>query len=83
MSDTFKAIVLGDTCDDEYVYGTVDRLSPENPVPVLKYTQVRRPKEWQRVNNNLRSFGIGYRSINSPKKISSRLVSSMRIVVTN
>ena len=29
MSDTFKAIVLGDTCDDEYVYGTVDRLSPE------------------------------------------------------
>ena len=44
MSDTFKAIVLGDTCDDEYVYGTVDRLSPEAPVPVLKYTRSEKTK---------------------------------------
>ena len=59
MSDTFKAIVLGDTCDDEYVYGTVDRLSPEAPVPVLKYTRSEKTKGMAaNVNNNLRSFGV-------------------------
>ena len=59
MSDTFKAIVLGDTCDDEYVYGTVDRLSPEAPVPVLKYSRSEKTKGMAaNVNNNLRSFGV-------------------------
>ena len=27
--------MLGDTCVDQYVYGTIDRLSPEAPVPVF------------------------------------------------
>lgn len=32
----FKILLLGDSCIDEYQIGTVDRLSPEAPVPVIK-----------------------------------------------
>lgn len=34
----YKILLVGDSCVDEYVYGIVDRLSPESPVPVLKQT---------------------------------------------
>lgn len=36
---SFRILLIGDSCTDEYVYGTVDRLSPESPVPVLKETR--------------------------------------------
>jgi len=32
----FTILLIGDSCIDEYVYGSVDRLSPEAPVPVIK-----------------------------------------------
>ena len=38
--NSFNVLLIGDSCIDEYVYGTVDRISPEGPVPVLK--QIRR-----------------------------------------
>jgi D-beta-D-heptose 7-phosphate kinase/D-beta-D-heptose 1-phosphate adenosyltransferase len=31
-------LLIGDSCIDEYYYGTCDRLNPEAPVPVLKIT---------------------------------------------
>lgn len=31
----FKILLIGDTCTDVYQYGTIDRLSPEAPVPVF------------------------------------------------
>lgn len=31
-----KVLLIGDSCVDEYKIGTVDRLSPEAPVPVIK-----------------------------------------------
>jgi bifunctional ADP-heptose synthase (sugar kinase/adenylyltransferase) len=34
----FKILLVGDSCIDEYYYGTCDRLNPEAPVPVLKIT---------------------------------------------
>lgn len=30
-----KVILIGDSCIDEYHYGTVDRISPEAPVPIF------------------------------------------------
>lgn len=33
---SFKVLLIGDSCTDEYKIGTVDRLSPEAPVPVIK-----------------------------------------------
>jgi D-glycero-beta-D-manno-heptose-7-phosphate kinase len=32
----FKILLIGDYCIDEYHYGTVDRISPEAPVPIFK-----------------------------------------------
>lgn len=34
-----KALVIGDIMLDTFVYGEVDRISPEAPVPVFKYNQ--------------------------------------------
>jgi D-beta-D-heptose 7-phosphate kinase/D-beta-D-heptose 1-phosphate adenosyltransferase len=31
-------LLIGDDCTDVYQYGTVDRISPEAPVPVFKFT---------------------------------------------
>lgn len=33
-----KAVVIGDVMLDRYIYGTVDRISPEAPVPILLHT---------------------------------------------
>jgi len=30
-----RVLVIGDTMIDRYLYGTVDRISPEAPVPIL------------------------------------------------
>lgn len=35
----YKVLLIGDSCIDEYYYGTCDRLNPEAPVPVLKITR--------------------------------------------
>ena len=33
----FKILLIGDSCQDVYIWGTCDRLNPEAPVPILKY----------------------------------------------
>ena len=35
----FKILLIGDSCTDEYVYGTCERLNPEAPVPILKFNR--------------------------------------------
>ena len=34
-----KILLIGDSCTDEYVYGTCERLNPEAPVPILKFNK--------------------------------------------
>lgn len=55
----YKVLLIGDSCVDEYYYGTCDRLNPEAPVPVLKITR------WStgfgmaaNVKANLEAFGL-------------------------
>ena len=54
----FQILLIGDSCIDEYQYGTVDRISPEAPVPIFKYL---RSEEKQgmvyNVRNNLENLG--------------------------
>lgn len=38
--EKFKVLLIGDNCEDVYVYGTVNRISPETPVPVLRQTDI-------------------------------------------
>jgi D-beta-D-heptose 7-phosphate kinase/D-beta-D-heptose 1-phosphate adenosyltransferase len=53
-----KVLVIGDLILDEYIWGKVDRISPEAPVPVVwanKRTHV--PGGAANVANNIRSYG--------------------------
>ena len=55
----FKILLIGDSCTDEYVYGTCERLNPEAPVPILKFNrkETTRGMAWN-VRENLMSFGL-------------------------
>ena len=54
-----KILLIGDSCTDEYVYGTCERLNPEAPVPILRFSrkETTRGMAWN-VRENLMSFGI-------------------------
>ncbi|MCB1171273.1 MAG: D-glycero-beta-D-manno-heptose-7-phosphate kinase, partial [Leptospiraceae bacterium] len=52
-------IVLGDFMIDEYIFGQVERISPEAPVPVVEQRRVERiPGGAGNVVCNLRSLGV-------------------------
>ena len=59
-----RVVVVGDSCRDIFVYGNVNRICPEGPVPVLK-------RDWEKGNDgmalnvvaNLQSLGADIRSI--------------------
>ena len=72
----FKVLLIGDSCVDEYVYGTCERLNPEAPVPILKYTrkETRQGMAWN-VRENLQSFGIEvYMLTNEERIIKTRYI---------
>ena len=54
-----KVLLIGDSCTYEYVYGSCERLNPEAPVPILKYSrkQIKKGMAWN-VRENIESFGI-------------------------
>ena len=54
-----KVLLIGDSCTDEYVYGSCERLNPEAPVPILKYSrkEIKNGMAWN-VRENIESFGI-------------------------
>ena len=35
-----KVLIIGESCTDKFVYGKIDRLSPEAPVPVINPVEV-------------------------------------------
>ena len=54
-----KVLVLGDVIIDKYIYGTTTRLSPEAPVPVVKYQrEVETLGGAGLVYENLKSLGV-------------------------
>lgn len=71
----FKIILIGDVCIDEYRYGTVDRISPEAPVPVFKHSHTTyKDGMAANVKNNLESLGIEVVSLFGESSIKSRLI---------
>ena len=55
----FKVLLIGDSCTDIYNIGTVDRLSPEAPVPVSKITDTYElPGMSANVHLNLKNLNI-------------------------
>ena len=72
----FKVLLIGDSCIDRYVYGVVDRVSPEAPVPVLRWVKEERTggMAWN-VYDNLLSFGMKVSIItNDEQPVKTRFV---------
>ena len=68
-----KVLVVGDSCTDVFVYGKVERLCPEAPVPVINPThQTENGGMSKNVISNLKSLGCDTQlisNLNSIKKI--------------
>lgn len=66
----FKVLLIGDSCIDKYVYGTCERLNPEAPVPILKYTrtEVKQGMAWN-VRENLKAFDLEVYMLTNTEKI--------------
>jgi len=61
-----KVLVIGDVIVDKYIYGTSERLSPEAPVPVIKYQNtVTTIGGAGLVYENLKSLGVDVELYNS------------------
>lgn len=71
-----RVLLIGDSCIDEYILGTVDRLSPEAPVPVIRVAgKTTVPGMAENVYLNLKSLGIEPDFIaNKEKIIKSRFI---------
>jgi bifunctional ADP-heptose synthase (sugar kinase/adenylyltransferase) len=68
--DSFNVLLIGDSCVDEYRIGTVDRLSPEAPVPVIKITDVEVvPGMSANVKKNLENIGVYADFVTNTEKI--------------
>ena len=55
----FKVLLIGDSCQDIYHFGTCDRISPEAPVLILKENKIETKAGMAaNVKENLTSFGF-------------------------
>ena len=71
----FNILLLGDNCIDVYQYGTVDRISPEAPVPVFKFShEEKRAGMAGNVKNNLISLGADVTFLHGETSTKTRLV---------
>ena len=66
----YNVLLIGDSCTDEWAYGSCDRLSPEAPVPVMKFREHQTaPGMAANVNENLKSLGINVNFLTNREKI--------------
>ena len=72
-----KVLIIGDVIIDRYIYGTSERISPEAPVPVVKYLrEVETLGGAGLVYENLKSLGIDVTlfETNQPRSIKTRII---------
>jgi len=71
----YKILLVGDNCEDVYRYGTVDRISPEAPVPVFKFAyEERRPGMAGNVCKNLEALDCEVNYLHSETSTKTRLI---------
>ena len=71
----FNILLIGDTCVDVYQYGTIDRLSPEAPVPVFVPTyQDSKPGMSGNVYVNLIALGCHVNHLHGEYSKKTRLI---------
>lgn len=73
-----RILLIGDNGIDQYQYGTVTRISPEAPVPVVNYTHtVTRPGMAANVKDNLEKLGCEVEFVHGIKtSIKTRVIDS-------
>lgn len=73
-----KILLVGDNGIDQYQYGTVDRISPEAPVPVINYTNtVTKPGMAANVLDNLTKLGCQVTYVHGYKtSVKTRIIDS-------
>jgi bifunctional ADP-heptose synthase (sugar kinase/adenylyltransferase) len=75
LQKKFSILLLGDNCTDVYQYGTVDRISPEAPVPVFKFSHKENlPGMAGNVNENLKALGCDVHFMHTACSTKTRLI---------
>jgi D-beta-D-heptose 7-phosphate kinase/D-beta-D-heptose 1-phosphate adenosyltransferase len=75
LQKKYKILLVGDDCEDVYQYGTVDRISPEAPVPVFKFNyEERKPGMAGNVAKNLEALGCEVNYLHGKTSIKTRLI---------
>ena len=65
-----KILLVGDSCEDEYIYGTCGQISPEAPVPVMKFSKLETKSGMAgNVCLNLQAFGLDITFLTNSEKI--------------
>ena len=65
-----NVLVIGDSCKDVFIYGDIERMSPEAPVPVFKPTHEESNGGMARnVYNNLKALGVNATLITNKEEI--------------
>jgi len=77
-TSSIKILLIGDNGVDQYQYGTVTRISPEAPVPVVNYTHTdTKPGMAANVKDNLEKLGCEVTFIHGIKTcIKTRVIDS-------
>ena len=72
---SFRILVVGDVCVDNYQYGVVDRISPEAPVPIFQLVkEEQRPGMAGNVAKNLESMNCCVDFLHTETSIKTRLI---------
>jgi bifunctional ADP-heptose synthase (sugar kinase/adenylyltransferase) len=70
-----KILLIGDSCIDEYHYGSCDKLSPEAPVPIFKFKRKEQKNGMaSNVKNNLEALGVKVTSYLSKESKKTRYI---------
>lgn len=68
-------LLIGDSCADQYVYGTIDRLSPEAPVPVfVPKLEETKPGMAANVEENFKKLGCEVTLLSMEGSIKTRFI---------
>lgn len=70
LQKQFKVLLIGDSCEDVYHFGSCERISPEAPVLILKENKVEIKNGMAaNVKDNLQSFGFEVIFVTNTEKI--------------
>lgn len=74
---SWNILLIGDVCVDKYVFGSINRLSPEAPVPVfVPQTELEKPGMAANVRENLQALDCTVELLTLPGSVKTRFIDS-------